>query len=76
MKSSAKIKQAEAALRRSALAYPESYEEFPSGHRAIKVAKKVFVFMSADETGLSIGAKLPRSNRAALANAFLAPVST
>ncbi|HEY3242213.1 MAG TPA: MmcQ/YjbR family DNA-binding protein [Phycisphaerae bacterium] len=73
MKNTAFIQQAEAALRRSALAYPESYEEFPWGHRAIKVARKVFVFMSADETGLSIGTKLPHSNRAALAKAFAEP---
>jgi predicted DNA-binding protein (MmcQ/YjbR family) len=67
------IQRAEAALRRLALAYPESYEEFPWGHRAIKVVKKVFVFISADEAGLSIGTKLPHSNRAALAHPFAEP---
>jgi hypothetical protein len=39
----------EAALRALALAYPESHEDFPWGHRAIKVRGKAFVFMSKDE---------------------------
>ena len=35
----------EALLRKHALSYPEAYEEFPWGERAIKVKGKVFVFM-------------------------------
>ena len=37
----------EALLRDHALSYPETYEEFPWGERAIKVKGKVFVFMGA-----------------------------
>lgn len=41
-----KLARAEAALRDYALAFPETYEEFPWGERAIKVRRKVFLFMS------------------------------
>lgn len=41
------LRSAEAALRKSALDYPGAYEEFPWGHRAIKVKGKTFVFLGA-----------------------------
>jgi predicted DNA-binding protein (MmcQ/YjbR family) len=49
-----------------ALAYPETHEDFPWGHRAIKVRGKVFVFMSKDEPALSVSVKLPWSSEGAL----------
>ena len=65
--------RAEQALRRFALDCPETYEEFPWGHRAIKVRKKVFVFLALGDEGLSMSAKLPASNHAALALPFAEP---
>src|SRR5436309_10085719 len=64
---------AEKALRKCALGYPEAYEEFPWGERAIKVRKKVFLFMGAGERGLSLSTKLPESGPAALMMPFAEP---
>lgn len=64
----------EAALRRHALSFPESYEEFPWGDRAIKVKGKVFVFLgseSKDDVGMSV--KLPKSGKEALLFPFAEP---
>jgi predicted DNA-binding protein (MmcQ/YjbR family) len=63
----------EAALRETALAYPETHEDFPWGHRAIKVRGKAFVFMSNDEVGLSLSVKLPASAEGALQFPFCEP---
>jgi predicted DNA-binding protein (MmcQ/YjbR family) len=60
-------------LRRVALAYPEATEEFPWGERAIKVRKKTFVFMSADNDGIRLSTKLPESSGFALSHAFAEP---
>lgn len=56
------------ALRKAALAYPDTVEDFPWGHSAFKVAgKKVFLFMGADEDGgFSCSMKLPFRNEEAL----------
>jgi predicted DNA-binding protein (MmcQ/YjbR family) len=67
------LERVEAALRDFALAYPESSEEFPWGHRAIKVKGKTFVFLSLEEGELSLSAKLPLSGVAALALPFASP---
>lgn len=67
------LERVEAALRDFALAYPESSEEFPWGHRAIKVKGKTFVFLSLEEGELSLSAKLPLSSVAALALPFASP---
>jgi predicted DNA-binding protein (MmcQ/YjbR family) len=64
---------AEAALRSHALAKPEATEHFPWGERAIKVKGKVFLFMSADATGLSLSTKLPASSGVALMLPFAQP---
>jgi predicted DNA-binding protein (MmcQ/YjbR family) len=55
----AKATGMEAKLRDVALAYPDTYEEFPWGERALKVKpnKKVFVFMGPK----SMSVKLPTS---------------
>jgi predicted DNA-binding protein (MmcQ/YjbR family) len=63
----------EQALRAYALAMPGAYEEFPWGERAIKVQKKVFLFMRADATVLGLSAKLPHSRWAALELPFAEP---
>jgi len=63
----------EATLRAAALAYPETHEDFPWGHRALKVRGKAFVFMSKDEPGLSLSVKLPGSAEGALQFAFCEP---
>jgi predicted DNA-binding protein (MmcQ/YjbR family) len=56
------------ALRKAALAYPDTVEDFPWGHSAFKVAgKKVFLFMGADaDGGFSCSMKLPFRNEEAL----------
>ena len=70
-----KMTKQEKILRDFALSYPETTEDFPWGHRTLKVKKKAFVFMGAEEgvTGLSV--KLPKSNKSALKlkNAFATP---
>ena len=64
----------EALLRERALAYPESTEDFPWGHRALKVRGKAFAFLAAQEDGsLSLSVKLPRTGFQALALPFAAP---
>ena len=65
--------RAEKLLRKCALEYPDAYEEFPWGERAIKVRKKVFLFMSAGKGGLSLSTKLPESGPAALMMPFAEP---
>src|SRR6478672_2254440 len=65
--------RAEEKLRQFALAYPEAVEEFPWGERAIKVRKKVFVFVEADGGGLRLSLKLPDSAGFALSQPFVTP---
>ena len=67
------LRQSEAALRRLALAYPEATEDFPWGHRAIKVKGKAFVFMSLEKDRFSLSAKLPDSASDALLFPFAEP---
>lgn len=69
MSASPPLKHVDAkALRKAALAYPQTVEDFPWGHSAFKVAgKKAFLFMGADETGgFSCSMKLPFRNEEAL----------
>lgn len=67
------VQKLEAALREVALAFPEATEDFPWGERAIKVKKKVFLFMRASTEGLSLGLKLSHSNAFALTLPFCEP---
>src|SRR5437870_2439752 len=60
------MKKADSALRETALAFPETYEEFPWGHRAVKVKGKAFVFMGLEDDRFSLSVKLPRSCESAL----------
>jgi predicted DNA-binding protein (MmcQ/YjbR family) len=67
------LESAENDLRELALGYPEAYEEFPWGHRAIKVKKKAFLFMGGEKGTLSLSLKLPLSGRVALIHGFASP---
>lgn len=62
-----------AALRAFALAFPEADEEFPWGHCAIKVRKKIFLSMGVTEEGFSFSIKLTDSNFEALLLPFTEP---
>ncbi len=65
--------KAELALREFGLSFPETTEEFPWGHRTLKVKKKAFVFMGSDEGGFGLSVKLPESGQAALSLPFTEP---
>ncbi len=62
-----------AALRAYALSYPETVEELPWGHPAIKVRGKAFAFMNNDESRLSLSVKLVQSQGMALMFPFATP---
>lgn len=64
---------AEAELRDYALSLPEAHEEFPWGERALKVRKKVFVFMRRDDERLGLSVKLIESHGEASVLPFVAP---
>jgi predicted DNA-binding protein (MmcQ/YjbR family) len=68
-----KLQHAEAALRQVAMGYPQATEDFPWGHRAIKVKGKVFLFLYREDTFLSLSVKLPVSGQHALALPFAEP---
>ncbi len=63
----------ELALRETGMGYPEVTEEFPWGHRTLKVKGKAFVFLTLTGEGLSMSVKLPQSNGAALMLPFVQP---
>lgn len=71
-KSSTPTNPDEAALRELGLGFPETTEDFPWGHRALKVKGKAFVFMGtgkeagADHDDFFISCKLPDSAPMAL----------
>jgi predicted DNA-binding protein (MmcQ/YjbR family) len=56
----------EMAIRKYALAFPDASEDFPWGHRAFRVNKKVFLFLAWDDGAFSLTAKLPQSQSMAL----------
>lgn len=60
-------------VREIALAYPETIEERPWGHPAIKVRGKAFVFMGTSDGRFGLSVKLPHSNEAALIFPFVEP---
>ncbi|MGC3997748.1 MAG: MmcQ/YjbR family DNA-binding protein [Anaeromyxobacter sp.] len=67
------VHPAELEVRAFALTFPETHEDFPWGHRLIKVRGKAFVFMSNDEPDLSVSVKLPWSSEGALQFPFCEP---
>jgi len=66
---------AEMELRALALGHPEAAEDFPWGHRAIKVRGKVFVFLVRDDEGLAVSMKLRESNGEARSLPFVQPTA-
>ncbi len=72
-KPSAKLKKDAERIRKYALSFPETQEDHPWGDSAFKVKKKTFVFMSLEETGISISIKLNESLFNALALPFTEP---
>ena len=56
----------EMAIRKYALGLPEASEDFPWGHRAFRVNKKVFLFLAWDDGAFSLTVKLPQSQSVAL----------
>lgn len=56
------------------LTLPEAWEDHPWGETAIKVRKKIFLFVGLGET-LSLGFKLPFSGEAMLAQSFAKPMA-
>jgi predicted DNA-binding protein (MmcQ/YjbR family) len=73
MKTPASLMRAKSALRKHALAYPETLEDFPWGELAVKVKGKVFLFMHLRDGVLKLTVKLPLSGTAALALPFASP---
>ncbi len=69
------LKQLRSKLRDFALGLPETTEDLPWGERALKVNKKVFVFMGRDmDAGFGFGVKLTASRASALATPSVAPM--
>jgi len=66
-------KSAESALRKAALAYPQATEDFPWGHRAFKVKKKMFLILSFDKDVFNVTMKLPDSGKQAVQLPFAEP---
>ena len=69
------LESLELELRNHAMAYPEATEDFPWGHRAIKVKKKAFVFLGGESSPgeLSMSVKLPQSRDMAADLPFAEP---
>lgn len=68
-----RLARAESTLRLAALDYPETSEDFPWGHRALKVRGKTFLFLFLGDDFLSLSVKLPESGSRALALPFASP---
>jgi predicted DNA-binding protein (MmcQ/YjbR family) len=62
-----KSSRAAEAIRKRALSYPLTHEDFPWGESAFKVKGKTFVFMSDGDEGVSFSVKLPASRDLAMA---------
>lgn len=71
--------QAFAALRAHGLSLPGAWEDFPWGHCALKVKKKVFAFLvhgnmkDSEDDGVGVSVKLPQSAGQALSLPFAKP---
>ena len=63
----------EASLRDHGLSFPQTTEDFPWGHRALKVKGKAFVFLAREGDELSLSVKLPQSQAVALMLPFAEP---
>ena len=67
------LQSAETALRKAALAYAQATEDFPWGHRAFKVKKKMFLILSFDKDIFNVTMKLPDSGKQAVQLPFAEP---
>lgn len=63
------------ALRKAALAYPETREDHPWGECAFKVREKIFLFLAQEEDLLRFSFKLPASRDFALLLPFAKPTA-
>ena len=72
-KETSSLRKLEAAIRKIAMSYPETREDFPWGHSAFKVNEKVFVFMGGDKDEVSFSLKLPQSRDIAVDLPFTEP---
>jgi predicted DNA-binding protein (MmcQ/YjbR family) len=76
MASAKHLARAESTLRKIALTFPEAFEDFPWGHRAIKVKGKIFLILSNGKNpdgSFSLSLKLPLSGKLALSLPFASP---
>jgi predicted DNA-binding protein (MmcQ/YjbR family) len=69
----ASFARTELALRNFALSFPETHEDFPWGHRALKVRGKGFLFLGGDDQVFSLSVKLPVSSSGVLLLPFASP---
>lgn len=67
------LNAAESALRKIGMEFPETTEDFPWGHRALKVKGKAFVFMASEGGKFSLSVKLPDSCDFALMQPYASP---
>lgn len=74
-KSATTFAKAEKALRDAGMKFPEVTEEFPWGHRALKVKGKAFIFIALEGDELSMSLKLPSSHSVALTLPFASPTA-
>lgn len=63
----------EKSVREHSLAYPETREDLPWGHPAIKVKEKMFAVWSISEGQMTLSVKLPQSRESALMLPFAEP---
>jgi predicted DNA-binding protein (MmcQ/YjbR family) len=63
----------ETELRAHGLAFPATREDFPWGHRALKVKDKIFAIFGWDGPRFSLSTKLTKSNTSALDRPFAEP---
>ena len=59
-KSATALAKAEKSLRDAGMKFPEATEDFPWGHRALKVKGKAFIFIALEGDELSMSVKLPQ----------------
>jgi predicted DNA-binding protein (MmcQ/YjbR family) len=67
------MSKTEASLRKYALSYPGTTEEFPWEHRVFKVNKKIFAFLDFKEGVASLTVKLPKSGKQVLKSSWAEP---
>jgi len=64
---------AENALRLAGIALPEVTEDFPWGHHALKVGRRIFMVIALEHDTIRVSFKLPESSDVALSMPFTAP---